>query len=145
MVTYVSDDGDVEIAASPYSPEDASDKDAGTGTSPAEDEAPSTTPKESCAKTWLRKVINFYKEYDVLVLLVFVILLAYAYPPLGADYLEPQITATWIAVMYIFCKSMVVRVLRSVPLASVRFKPLTSTGGRGRGRRIRALFDRSKA
>lgn len=33
---------------------------------------------------------------------VIVILLAYAYPPIGAIYLAPQITATWIAVIFIF-------------------------------------------
>lgn len=96
----VSEDNDVEIALSPRSPED---KDVGTFH--AEDVPPaSTTPADSFAKTWCRRIINFYIEYDVLVLLVAVILLAYAYPPLGAIYLEPQITASWVAVMYIFCK-----------------------------------------
>ena len=35
---------------------------------------------------------------------IIVILIAKAYPPLGAIHLYPQITATWIAVMFIFGK-----------------------------------------
>jgi sodium/bile acid cotransporter 7 len=36
------------------------------------------------------------------VMVVIALLLAKAYPPLGADYLQPQITSTWIAVIFIF-------------------------------------------
>jgi len=45
---------------------------------------------------------NFYWTNEFLILIVVVILLALAYPPIGAIYLAPQITATWIAVMIIF-------------------------------------------
>jgi sodium/bile acid cotransporter 7 len=48
---------------------------------------------------------NFYAKNSFLVLLLLAILLAYAYPPLGADYLQPKITATWIAVIIIFLLS----------------------------------------
>ena len=54
-------------------------------------------------KSWFCKVLDFYQHYDFFILLVAVILLAFAYPPLGAVYLLPQITASWIAVMYSFC------------------------------------------
>jgi sodium/bile acid cotransporter 7 len=37
-----------------------------------------------------------------LILIVLVILLAKLYPPLGAQYLAPDITATWLAVVFIF-------------------------------------------
>lgn len=37
-----------------------------------------------------------------MILVLGAILLAYAYPPLGATHLYPQITAMWIAVMIIF-------------------------------------------
>jgi hypothetical protein len=52
-------------------------------------------------KCWL-KLIQFYREQEFIILIVLAILLAYAYPPLGATYLVPQITATWIAVIFIF-------------------------------------------
>lgn len=47
---------------------------------------------------------QFYWANEFLILVVSAILLARAYPPLGADYLQPRITATWIAVVFIFCK-----------------------------------------
>lgn len=49
-----------------------------------------------------RKLINFYWENEFLILVVVVILLAKAYPPLGAEYLAEEITAAWIAVILIF-------------------------------------------
>lgn len=52
-----------------------------------------------------RKWADFYAANSFLVGVVCAILLARAYPPLGADYLQPQITATWIAVIFIFRKS----------------------------------------
>ena len=62
-------------------------------------------PQEKAkAKTFMQKLVAFYRRYDFLILLILVVLLAKAYPPLGAEYLVPKITATWIAVMYIFCK-----------------------------------------
>lgn len=48
---------------------------------------------------------TFYTKNSFLVLLLLAILLAYAYPPLGATYLAPKVTATWIAVMIIFLLS----------------------------------------
>jgi hypothetical protein len=47
---------------------------------------------------------NFYEEYEFLLLIVLAIALAKAYPPLGTDYLAPKITATWVAVIFIFGK-----------------------------------------
>ena len=45
---------------------------------------------------------KFYTKNSFLVLLLTAILLAFAYPPIGAKYLAPKITATWIAVIIIF-------------------------------------------
>jgi len=53
----------------------------------------------------LNRFCTFYGNNSFLILVLIVILLAYAYPPLGATYLAPQITATWIAVMIIFLLS----------------------------------------
>ncbi len=47
---------------------------------------------------------SFYNKNSFLVLVVFAILIAYAYPTLGAEYLRPDITATWIAVLFIIGK-----------------------------------------
>lgn len=47
---------------------------------------------------WLR----VYHKNSFLILVSLGILLAYAYPPLGAVYVQPHITAKWIAVIFIF-------------------------------------------
>lgn len=53
-----------------------------------------------------RKIANalcrFYNKNDFITQIIIVILLARAYPPIGAEYLQPQITATWICVVFIF-------------------------------------------
>ncbi|GKY93560.1 hypothetical protein MPSEU_000323400 [Mayamaea pseudoterrestris] len=64
-----------------------------------EEDAPSS-PGCSC-----KRVVSFYWTYEFLILAVIAILLARAYPPLGAIYLAPQITSTWIAVFIIFLLS----------------------------------------
>jgi len=46
--------------------------------------------------------VAFYVMNEFLILVIAVILLAKAYPPLGVVYVAPQITATWIAVIFIF-------------------------------------------
>lgn len=62
-------------------------------------------PKEEHAPPSLwNKAVEFYWANEFVCLVVVVILLARAYPPLGADYLQPQITSTWIAVVFIFGK-----------------------------------------
>jgi solute carrier family 10 (sodium/bile acid cotransporter), member 7 len=48
------------------------------------------------------RLIEFYWQQEFLIHILLSILLAFAYPPLGAIYLAPQITATWIAVILIF-------------------------------------------
>lgn len=52
--------------------------------------------------TLVERLWSFYVSNEFLILVVIAILLARAYPPLGADYLQPKITATWIAVVFIF-------------------------------------------
>jgi hypothetical protein len=60
---------------------------------------PLTFPRRLC-----RFSLQFYQQYEFLILIIISICLARAYPPLGAEYLQPQITSTWIAVVFIFCK-----------------------------------------
>lgn len=48
--------------------------------------------------------LHTYRRNEVFVLVVCAILLARAYPPLGAVYFAPQVTSTWIAVIFIFGK-----------------------------------------
>ena len=50
----------------------------------------------------LKRLWAFYAANNFLILIICAILMAYVYPPLGAVYLAPQITATWIAVVFIF-------------------------------------------
>jgi hypothetical protein len=52
--------------------------------------------------TFCSRVIAFCITNDFLILVVLAICLAKAYPPLGAKYVQPKITATWIAIMIIF-------------------------------------------
>ena len=63
---------------------------------PPEDEEESSPP------TCWERILKFYQDNEFLVQIVVVILLARAYPPLGAKYFYPDITATWIAVCFIF-------------------------------------------
>ena len=61
----------------------------------------STTPTPLHKRIW-SKCKSIYATHSFLIKALILILLAFAYPPLGATYLAPQITATWIAVMFIF-------------------------------------------
>jgi sodium/bile acid cotransporter 7 len=61
-----------------------------------------TTISNNLFRKVLNRIIKFYWENEFLILIVIVICLAKVYPPLGAIYLAPHITATWIAVMLIF-------------------------------------------
>ena len=72
-------------------------------TATAESAVQTTEGDEEEAKpTCRQRMIKFYWENEFVILVVIVILLARAYPPLGATYLAPEITATWIAVIFIF-------------------------------------------
>lgn len=65
-------------------------------------EAGSASEATDQNRPFLNRLIDFYWANEFVVLVVIVILLAKAYPPLGAVYLAPHITATWIAVIFIF-------------------------------------------
>jgi sodium/bile acid cotransporter 7 len=79
---------------------------------PVSDNTPPTTTSsqqqpqqqhdEPIYKKVYTKLCNIYATHSFLIKALILILLAYAYPPLGAIYLAPQITATWIAVIFIF-------------------------------------------
>jgi len=68
---------------------------------PSNEQGDKMTPR--LARYWTQ-FCNFYEEYEFLLLIVLAIALAKAYPPLGTDYLAPKITATWVAVIFIFGK-----------------------------------------
>ena len=55
-----------------------------------------------CNSQFRAKLIAWYFDNEFLLLIIIAILLAKAYPPLGAKYLKPDITSTWIAVILIF-------------------------------------------
>lgn len=77
-----------------------------------EDTAPTTTATASAsndnendndsAPSCLQRLVAFYFANEFLILIITAILLARAYPPIGAEYLAPEITATWLAVCIIF-------------------------------------------
>jgi hypothetical protein len=62
------------------------------------------TSPSSCGRRLCQGALKIYLQFEFLILIIIAICLAAAYPPLGADYLQPQITSTWIAVIFIFCK-----------------------------------------
>ena len=85
---------DFTINSTPSSPEnDSGDSHEQLGT---EIDKPSFY--SSCWKCWCK----FYETNSFTVLVVASLLLALAYPPLGAIYLQPDITASWIALIFIF-------------------------------------------
>lgn len=54
--------------------------------------------------TLQKKMKQIYQKETLLVEVVIVILLAKIYPRIGVEFVFPEITAHWIAVMTIFCK-----------------------------------------
>jgi solute carrier family 10 (sodium/bile acid cotransporter), member 7 len=58
--------------------------------------------EEEQQPSWSRRFWDFYTKQEFLILVVLAIPLARAYPQLGAYYLHPKITATWLAVSFIF-------------------------------------------
>lgn len=65
---------------------------------------PEQSEKSFMSKFWSR-FLNFLNANAFVVEVTIVIILAYIYPPLGAQYLAPQITASWLAVVFIFVLS----------------------------------------
>lgn len=61
-----------------------------------------TKTTEESKTSYYNRFCSFYKQNEFLLLVIAAICLARAYPPLGAQYLAPDITATWIAVCIIF-------------------------------------------
>lgn len=57
---------------------------------------------QSWLGTFLRSLLSFYLAYNFPIHILLGIGIAKAYPPLGAEYLQPQITAAWIATALIF-------------------------------------------
>ena len=68
----------------------------------AETESNNNTQSPSLTNRIISKCKSIYGTHSFLIKAIILVLLAYAYPPLGAIYLAPQITATWIAVIFIF-------------------------------------------
>lgn len=103
------------MAASPEPEDPVDDPQSEDGSESADKQEP------SCQQKAWRKWCDFYAENEFVVLVIVVICLARAYPPLGADYLQPQITSTWIAVIFIFSTStfsVSIRTLTSFLLSS---------------------------
>lgn len=65
-------------------------------------EAAAAEAKLPFHKRLYHKWLKAYHKNSFLILVSLAILFAYAYPPLGAIYVAPHITATWIAVIFIF-------------------------------------------
>lgn len=84
----------------------------------------SIDPKEvSREETMMSRLIAFLEVYDFPILICIFIGIAKLYPPLGATYLRPDITASWLSVALIFCKDFFYRAcwrsLCSQPISSL--------------------------
>lgn len=77
---------------------------------------------QSIAKKIGNWMCAFYTKNSFLVMLLTAILLAYAYPPLGAIFFAPKITATWIAVILIFLLSGIKLKTEELSKAFLRLK-----------------------
>ena len=75
-------------------------------------------------KSLFSRVINFYFANEFIFLILLAIALAKAYPPLGADYLQPNITATWLGVIVIFGASRMDRYGQQIHFASLNLTNL---------------------
>mmetsp|Transcript_8098 Transcript_8098/g.16968 ORF Transcript_8098/g.16968 Transcript_8098/m.16968 type:complete len:407 (+) Transcript_8098:34-1254(+) len=56
----------------------------------------------SCFDTSWERLSDFFNRNSLVVLIFSAITFSYTYPPLGAVYLNPNITASWVAVLIIF-------------------------------------------
>ena len=67
---------------------------------PNDEQTTNEETKDSCLTG--KVVKDFYWTNEFLIHVIIVILIAKAYPSLGSKFLFPEITATWIAVIFIF-------------------------------------------
>lgn len=88
----------IEIA----SKEEREDRDEVGQASTTNEDATAAENDQSCLQSFLRRLLAFYLMFDFPIHILIGICLARAYPPLGAEYLRPQYTASWIATGIIF-------------------------------------------
>ena len=69
----------------------------------SEDRLDPAPPNETEKLPWKDRILQCYQEESLLIEVSLGIILARLYPILGAEYLVPEITAHWIAVIFIFC------------------------------------------
>ena len=94
---------DNERTSKPSQDDKGADEDAAVPSSHNTTEDDAAAPSnESWLRIFGRKLLAFYLMYDFPVHILIGICLARAYPPLGAEYLKPKITASWIATGIIF-------------------------------------------
>ena len=103
-----------QVLSSGYSSEDTYDEnppaDVDSQNAKASDTTTTTTtttstsqaPAPSLSQRIRNRLATLLKKNSFVLLILLAILLAYAYPPLGAVYLAPEITAGWICVILIF-------------------------------------------
>jgi sodium/bile acid cotransporter 7 len=77
-------------------------KNSATTNNDNEDEGDEDQEQVSKCKQIWNAWCKFYNKNEFIIQVIIAILLARAYPPLGADYLQPDITSTWICVLFIF-------------------------------------------
>jgi sodium/bile acid cotransporter 7 len=74
--------------------------DADTG--PHEHDEDGNRVHRTCLQQFKHRLYDFYEKFDFPIHVLIGILIAWLYPPLGAVYVAPMVTANWVAVCYIF-------------------------------------------
>ena len=90
-----------ETASSPACLESIHEQHEEAAESPSEEEGQEEEKTSRFRKIW-KRAVRFWNVNQFPLLIILSIGIARAYPPLGATYLAPEITATWIAVAIIF-------------------------------------------
>ena len=97
-------DSPIEITGIPNDVDSKIDLSTNTNNEPKTDQAENEPSSLSCWRRTWKRFIKILNDNAFVLEIISVIVLAYIYPPLGAKYLAPHITASWLAVLFIFGK-----------------------------------------
>ena len=77
----------------------------------------------NCLERVVGSLHRIYRTNEFVILIIVSIILAKAYPPLGAKHVYPRITSSWIVVVFIFCTSWPILEFPHALFATTLFPP----------------------
>jgi sodium/bile acid cotransporter 7 len=88
----------------PYSSRYGSENEIASGDDDGAERGAATSRRDrrTCLQKTKHRVLDFYEKFDFPIHVLLAIFIAWMYPPLGAIYVVPYVTANWVAVCYIF-------------------------------------------